>query len=114
MSNYRYFNDKESEGLDGEFLARLDRARHEAGVPFKITSGRRTSEQNEKVTGVAGSSHIKGLAVDLACSDSRTRYRIIRGLVMAGITRFGVYSKHIHADADSSKDQEVVWLGESH
>ena len=39
MNKWKYFSEKEVQGLESEFVAKLEKARHEAGIPFIITSG---------------------------------------------------------------------------
>lgn len=114
MSKWAYFSEKEVAGLDSELVSKLDTARKAAGIPFKITSGLRTCDANKNAMGVENSSHITGKAVDLAVSDSRERFLIIRGLLAAGITRLGAYDHHVHADVDTTKDPDVLWIGISH
>jgi len=114
VPKWAFFTDIEVAGLDNELVARLDTARKVAGVPFRITSGLRTCAANEAAMGVESSSHIKGLAVDLAVSDSVSRFAILKGLIDAGFVRIGVYEKHCHADVDLSKPQKVIWTGISH
>lgn len=123
VANYKYFTDSELEGLDKELCARLDMARDKAGVPFRITSGKRTSEQNASLRGaVSDSAHLAGLAVDLATGDNHIKNRIIYGLCVAGLgDRIGEYfavdpsdennliPHHIHVDIDASKPQQVTW-----
>lgn len=109
-----FFTDKEIAGLDKELVSKLDTARRVAGVPFVITSGARSPEQNERAMGVEGSSHTKGLAVDLRVSDSQTRFLMVKGLLAAGFTRIGIYDKHCHVDLDLEKAQDVIWTGVSH
>ena len=96
--------------MDSKFLEKLDYARHNAGIPFKINSGYRTQEWNLKVGGRFGSSHKKGLAVDIGYTGSRERYLILSALMEVGITRFGIAKGFIHADVDNSKDPDVIWL----
>ena len=91
------------------FLEMLDNARDIAGIPFSINSGYRTKEHNAKVGGVEGSSHTKGVACDIACSNSRARFIIISSLLEAGFTRIGVSSSFIHVDSDFEKSQDVIW-----
>ena len=110
MNNYRYFSEKEILGLDRELCARLDQARHHANTPFILTS---TLRSPERALGVENSAHLTGKAVDIRITDSTARFKIVRGLILAGFTRIGVYDKHAHADIDESKPQEVMWLGES-
>lgn len=114
MSQYNFFRDNEIEGLDKELVAMLDWARGRSGVPFVITCGLRTAEENAGVGGVQDSAHLRGLGVDLACSDASARYRMVQALLLAGFKRIGIYDKHIHADRDPSLPQEVIWIGVSH
>ena len=96
--------------MDSKFVEKLDYARHNAGIPFKINSGYRTQEWNMKVGGRFGSSHKKGFAVDIGYTGSRERYLILSALMQVGITRFGIAKGYIHCDVDNSKDQDVIWL----
>ena len=106
----KWFLKDEISGLAPELVSMLDFAREMAGIPFIITCGVRTCEQNVKVGGVNGSSHLKGLAVDLKCDNSRERHKIIAGLIKAQFKRIGIAKDHIHADIDESKDIFVLWL----
>lgn len=92
-----------------EFLKAIDLARDYAGVPFTITSGYRTPEHNREVGGVKTSSHIKGYAADIACTDPYTRLRILRGLFAAGFNRIGIAHTFIHCDVDPDKNS-AVWV----
>lgn len=116
---WNYFTPDEVRNLDTELVAMLDMARHRAGVPFIITSGYRTSEHNFAVGGVDGSSHTKGLAVDLLCTSSNSLWKMLDGLYFVGFKRIGVYfvlngnapvPMHIHVDTDLTKPQEVLFL----
>jgi uncharacterized protein YcbK (DUF882 family) len=97
--------------MDKDFLYRLDTARGIAGIPFKINSGYRTEKHNDIVLKArVGSSHKKGLAVDIGYYGSRERYLILNSLMQVGITRFGIAKTFIHCDVDKSKDPDVIWL----
>jgi len=108
-----YFKEHEVEGLDHELVAMLDRARHKAGIPFLITSGKRTAERNRIVGGEEDSSHMLGLAVDLKCSYSGDRYRMLKVLLEVGFNRIGIYNQHLHCDLDRGKIPNVIWAGTS-
>jgi len=100
--------------MDKDFLSMLDNARDIAKTPFKITSGYRTKEHNVAIYKKLGkkpieSSHLKGLACDIACSDSRARFLIINALLEAGFTRIGIANNFIHVDSDCEKSQDVIW-----
>jgi zinc D-Ala-D-Ala carboxypeptidase len=93
------------------FLEKLDYARGNAGIPFKINSGYRTAHYNDNVLGArVGSSHKKGLAVDIHCVGSRDRFIIINALLSVGINRIGIGKTFLHCDLDKSKDANVMWM----
>lgn len=81
-----------------------------AFVP-EINSGYRTKKHNKKEKGVSGSSHTKGLAVDLAVTDSEFRYYFIEMCYRYGFKRIGVYKTFIHIDIDYSRNYPRCWVG---
>jgi uncharacterized protein YcbK (DUF882 family) len=95
--------------MSQEILSMLDAARKIYGKPMRITSGFRTKNHNKKVGGVESSSHLKGLAADIACSESRNRFDMIRALLEVGFKRLGVAGTFIHVDIDKNKSQNVIW-----
>lgn len=111
---YKYFSAQEAQGLDPTLMAMLDLARGKAGIPFRITCGLRTLVQNEGVGGVGDSSHLRGLAVDLACANSLDRYKMVSALLSVGFTRLGIYDAHCHVDCDPTLPPNVIWIGLSH
>lgn len=107
---YKYFTDNEVVGLKPELISMIDKARGIAGVPFKINSGFRTPEQNKKAGGVKDSSHMSGKAVDIACTSDSNRHKIVTALLTVGFNRIGIAKTFIHADCDSTKSSNVIWL----
>lgn len=97
-------------GLDIKLLTLLDNARTMADIPFIITSGKRDPAKNAEVGGVNNSSHIKGLACDIACENSSQAFFIIRGAIVAGFKRIGIGKGHIHLDIDPNKVQNVLFV----
>lgn len=93
--------------MDTNFLYKLEHARELAGVPFKITSGYRTKDHNAKVGGVPNSSHLIGVAADIAVSGGNQRYIILNALIKAGFKRLGIAKTFIHCDTDNSKPNSV-------
>ena len=91
------------------FLNKLTKARELAAIGFKITSGYRTPDHNEKVGGVSNSSHTLGHAVDIYAPTSRQKYIIINALLQAGFNRIGVAKNFIHVDDDPSKNEDVIF-----
>ena len=101
--------------MDADFMQLLDRARTEAGIPFKINSGYRTEIHNRKVGGKPktdfskGSSHMYGLAADIGCTDSVTRSKILAALITVGFRRVGIANTFLHVDLDNDKPN-AIWL----
>ncbi len=93
--------------MDGSFIAKLEQARQIAGIPFKINSGYRTKERNQQVGGVPNSSHLIGVAADIAVRSGNERYIILNALIKAGFKRLGVAKTFIHCDTDTSKSNSV-------
>ncbi len=117
VNNMKYFNKSEfvckccGQGeISQELMNKLDKAREIAGVPFKITSGYRCEAHNHYIGGKNGSSHTKGLAVDIACEYSPPRYKIMEALGKVGINRIGMAEDFIHCDIDKDKAQNVIWV----
>jgi uncharacterized protein YcbK (DUF882 family) len=76
---------------------------------MKINSGYRSEEYNKKIGGVANSSHMKGIAVDVAISSSADRWKFIKVCYEVGITRIGIGNTFIHIDVDGDKPGKLIW-----
>lgn len=111
-TEYLYFKDSEVVGLKPELVAILDKARDLSQTPYKITSGYRDPAHNAEVGGVPNSSHTKGLAVDLECTDNFKRTLILKGLYSCGKDLFiEICKSHIHIDisTDNHKLGQTQW-----
>tara|TARA_B110000495_G_C23006739_1_gene594837 strand:+ start:1179 stop:1544 length:366 start_codon:yes stop_codon:yes gene_type:complete len=109
-------SDKPGSGknMDKDFLEMIDCAREEAQIPFKINSGFRTEAKNNAIYKNLGrdpikSSHLKGCAVDIHCTNSQHRSIIVRALINVGFTRLGISATFIHVDNDPDK-ADAIWL----
>ena len=98
------------EDMDEDFLFKLDRARGIAGVPFKLNSAFRCWKHNKEVGGSENSSHPEGCAVDIACTNSYKRFKIITALLEVGFNRIGIDDKFLHCDDDPAKPKELIWV----
>jgi uncharacterized protein YcbK (DUF882 family) len=111
--NYSEFDSPDVQGsgqmMDKTLLQMLDEVRDKFDKPIHITSGFRTPAHNEAVGGVETSSHLKGLAVDIACNKSTDRFDLINCLLDVGFSRIGVGDTFIHTDIDQDKTQGVIW-----
>lgn len=112
--NVRYFKRNEF-GSHGNIepcpvlVAKLDKAREAAGVPFVITSGIRSPERNAEVKGSPDSAHLTGHAVDIYAKDSHTRFLIVTEAINAGFRRIGCGRNFVHLDTDPSKPSPRLW-----
>lgn len=111
--NYSEFDSPDVQGsgqlMDKTLLEMLDEVRDKFDKPIHINSGFRTPAHNEAVGGKENSSHLKGLAVDIACNKSQDRFDLINCLLDVGFSRIGVAKTFIHADIDQDKTQGVIW-----
>ena len=113
----KYFKRKEftckcgcdTNNINSELLEMLDKAREHAKTKFVVNSGYRCKNHPESKKNLT-SSHIKGLAVDIQCTDSVTRAKMMDALVYAGFERFGLHKSFIHTDIDLDKASPVIWL----
>lgn len=116
--SYKFFNQKEFDCKCGcgataksEFIHKLDFARFVSSVPYVITSGMRCLNHNRAIGSSDTSTHVKGLACDIRFTNSREKYRIIKGLMQAGFKRIGINEDKmfIHVDLDKDKPQDVLF-----
>lgn len=117
IKTWKYFKLKEKTGslghtvadLDTRLVDILDKMREECGFPFTITSGYRTVEENKLVGGVAGSAHIKRLAVDIKLTNPSRRLPIVESALKNGIIGIGIHKDFTHLDIDDTKDKRI-WI----
>jgi len=96
--------------IDTDLILKLEDIRTQIGKPIFITSAYRCPEYNKQVGGVPDSAHTKGLAVDIACTNSRDRYEILDIVFKFDLfNRIGIGKSFIHLDIDKEKPQNVVW-----
>ena len=116
--NYYEFDSPDIQGsgqlMDSKILEMLDEVRDKFDKPITINSGYRTQAYNEELASKgykasANSSHLKGLAVDIACNNSADRFDLMNCLLDVGFNRIGIGNTFIHADIDPDKSQNVIW-----
>lgn len=103
------------EMMDPTVVQMLDIARDIYGYPMIVTSGFRTIEHNRSLIerGYAASpksSHLLGLAVDIAVPNSQRRFLMLEALLDAGFHRIGVGDNFIHVDLDNNKTPNCLWV----
>lgn len=87
----------------------LQKMRDGYGKPIKISSGFRCDDHNDTVGGAQNSAHLTGDAADMAVSNSKQRFALIREAIYAGFTRIGIAESFIHVDVSISAPQNVCW-----
>lgn len=92
-----------------EFVMCLQRVREKFG-PITINSGCRCEPYNRSVGGSPQSSHLRGLAADIRCSNSYSRFKLLRSLMEEGFQRIGIGQEFLHVDMDPDKPQSLIWL----
>ena len=95
--------------MDQRFLDTLDALRAQAGIPLVLNCAFR-SVAHEKARGRSGNSaHTKGLAADIRCNSSATRWKIVTAALALGIRRIGISKSYVHVDIDGTLPQDVIW-----
>ena len=111
--NYEEFDSPDIQGsgqlMSNEIISMLDIVRKKYGKAIDINSGFRTPKHNAEVGGKVTSSHLKGLAVDISCTNSNDRFKLEGILREVGFTRIGMGSTFIHVDIDKEKTQKLLW-----
>lgn len=126
MMDYKpvYFTEKELVSLtpscslkdmDEQFMKRLDFARTIAGIPFVLNCAYRSKEWDLSKGRNGKSYHCKGRAVDIRCTSSTNRAKIVYSLLNAGFKSIGLYASFIHVDDRYREDTEtaIMWFGDS-
>ena len=96
--------------LSSDLLTRLNHLRMVINKSIYINSGFRCERENEKVGGVHGSYHLKGMAVDIHVKD----YLLYDLLVYAqeiGFTGIGFYEKENFLHLDVRSGEKRIWKG---
>lgn len=111
-SPYRYFTEQEFNSatpscsllqMDDHFMRLLDNIRDRAGVPMKVNSAYRTPEWEHQHGRSGNSFHCVGQAVDIHCTNSLHRYKIIEACMFYQLEGIGIADTFIHLDNRRTK-----------
>lgn len=102
-------------GLDGmqkEFMDKLQAVRTLAGFGFIINSGyRHPTHPIEAAKGHAKGEHTRGLCADIRVATSSERYNLVKAAIEQGFTRIGVAHNFVHLGLGGvGLPPEVLWL----
>lgn len=97
------------EDMDQRFLNTLDALRAQAGIPLVLNCAYRSREYDIKKGRSGNSAHTRGLAADIRCNASATRWKIVTAVLALGIRRIGIGKSYVHVDIDGTLPQDVVW-----
>ncbi len=96
--------------MEQSTIDKFDKARLIAGIPFIPTCGYRSKEWDLSKGRSGEGAHPKRKAIDLKCTDSISRYKIVDALLKAGFKRIGIAKTFIHADDAEDLSQCVIWM----
>lgn len=106
-------------GMQQEFIDRLELARRDCGFPFLVTSGYRCPAHDREVGGGDGRGpHTTGYAADIATPTAGHRFALLHVLLGMGFDRVGVDAVFVHVDMAEAVDAKryvprVAWFYKS-
>lgn len=120
MNKAKYFQDAEFrrcnpgctiDQMQQGFLTLLDAIRERAGIPLVLNSAYRSREYERSKGRSGNSAHTLGLAVDIRCYNTATRWRIVKAAMSLGVTRIGIGDTFVHIDTGESRGlpPNVMW-----
>lgn len=90
-----------------EFLQKLDNLRHDAGIPFVVTSGYRSPTHPEESKKTRPGTHSQGIAADIKITNGGSLYTIVNLALKHGFTGIGVAKSFVHLDTRGTTP--VIW-----
>lgn len=88
--------------LDTDLVKYLQYLRTELDIPLKINSGYRCITHNTAISRTTDSQHTKGKAVDISCTNSTFRYKILTSSSIKNFKGIGLHKEFIHLDTRDS------------
>ena len=94
--------------ISERLVSELEIVRKSYGKPMRINSGIRCLSHNRNIGSRDTSSHIKGVAADISCTNMGTRLELVKKLLRdAEFTRVGLHKDFIHVDVDEDKPNGI-------
>lgn len=95
--------------MDQRIIDMWDAVRDMTGIPLKLNSAYRSVKYELSKGRTGTSAHSLGKAMDIACVNSNTRWRIVSAMIAVGFTRIGIGNTFIHGDCSRRHTQNVIW-----
>ena len=92
-------------------VLKLEEVRVAIDKPMRINSGIRCLEHNRSIGSSDTSSHIKGIAADIGCTQMSDRLELMTEFVKH-FKRIGIHSNFIHVDIDVDKRNGIFVYSE--
>ena len=96
--------------IDSRIVETVQRLREYLQKPVIITSAYRCPVHNRRIGGIKNSAHVRGYALDVKCTNSKDRQRILEFLMVRVVRRVGIHPRFIHFDIDPDKPSRRLWL----
>tara|TARA_R110002020_G_scaffold198231_1_gene399454 strand:+ start:14715 stop:15086 length:372 start_codon:yes stop_codon:yes gene_type:complete len=118
---FKYFTDLElrcshcnQDGINEEFMSKVETLREQLGFPFIVTSGYRCAEHPIEARKASPGAHTTGRALDLSVNGENA-YKLLSGALSAGFTGIGVNqkgdSRFIHIDdIETTAERPRPWV----
>ena len=119
--SFKYFTELElrcshcnKEGMNIDFMEKIEALRERMGFPFIVTSGYRCSQHPIEIEKYTVGAHTTGRAIDVSVYGENA-YKLLRGALKAGFTGIGVNqkgdSRFIHIDdIEESPERPRPWV----
>ena len=119
--SFKYFTELElrcshcnKEGMNIDFMEKIEALRERMGFPFIVTSGYRCSQHPIEIEKYTVGAHVTGRAIDVSVYGENA-YKLLRGALKAGFTGIGVNQKggarFIHIDdIEKSPERRRPWV----
>jgi zinc D-Ala-D-Ala carboxypeptidase len=94
-------------GINVEFVSKLDELREACGFPFIITSGYRDPSHSIEAKKSKPGTHAQGIAADIKVTGGAQRMAVVEHAVKLGFTGIGVAKSFVHVDIRETTP--VLW-----
>ncbi len=95
--------------MNQQTMDKFDRLRDKVGMPLSFSCAYRSPEWDRSKGRSGTGAHTLGQAIDIICSDSTMRLKIVKCAIEVGFNRIGIEGSFVHLDDSTSHSQNVMW-----